>query len=325
MFIFSQGLFKFDFTDHHAILGVSLDAEFDEIRKRYMLLARRLHPDTCPFEKDIDKELANELLSKFVSPAYNKFSKKKERAELFVILKELRNNITYNRSQIELKTDIAKQIAHGGNYKKTYKLAIQELSDRQYQYLDKTLEITGEISELNLAYLLRKQTQNQDYVMPQRPPTQPPKDNNKSTTIKPKAQNPLVDQACRRAETFISTKNYAQAILELKGTLKTDPNDSRYHALLGFCYLHQNQNTMAKIEIKKALSLNPKDPKALEVQKILEQPKSSNNDRKKTGKVASKTKQKVNKTEVASKTKQKVNKTEQAGGLFGALFGRNKK
>ena len=57
MFTFTQGLFKFDFTDHYAILGVSLDAEFAEVRKRYMKLARRLHPDTCPLENETDKEL----------------------------------------------------------------------------------------------------------------------------------------------------------------------------------------------------------------------------------------------------------------------------
>ena len=44
MFTFTHGLFKFDYTDYHAILGVSLDAEFAEVRKRYMRLARRLHP-----------------------------------------------------------------------------------------------------------------------------------------------------------------------------------------------------------------------------------------------------------------------------------------
>ena len=312
MFIFTQGLFKFDFTDHHAILGVSLDAKFPEIRKRYMRVARRLHPDTCPFENETDQEFANQLLSKLVSPAYNKFSKESDRAELFAILNKLSNTVTQQRSQIEFTTDAAKQIAKGGNYQEIYIAALQELSDRQYESLDKTLEITGEISELNLAYLLRKQALGGGTVVPPppppRPPVKPPVGRQKSTTPKPKAQNSLVEQACSRAETLISNKSYAKAILELKGALKTDPNHSRCHALLGLCYLQQNQGTMAKIEVKKALSLNPQEPKALEVKRLLEQAVSTKTIRKAVG-----------------KTENKGNKTDKGGGLFGGFFGGNKK
>jgi hypothetical protein len=93
--------------------------------------------------------------------------------------------------------------------------------------------------------------------------------------------------------------------LELKGALKIDPSHRRCHALLGLCYFQQNQSTMAKIEVKKALSLNPQDPKALELKKILEQVKPINTGRKKTVKVAG--------------------KTEKSSGLFGGFFSRDKK
>ena len=300
MFTFTQGLFKFDFTDHHAILGVSLDAKFPEIRKRYMRVARRLHPDTCPFENERDKDFANQLLSKLVSPAYNKFSKESDHAELFVILNKLGNTVTQKGSQIKFTTDAAKQIAKGGDYQEKYKVALEELSDRQYESLDKTLEITEEISELNLAYLLRSKNGFDRQSVP--PPVKPPVNQEKSTTVKSKGQNPLVEQACSRAESLISTKNYAKAILELKGALKIEPNHSLCHALLGLCYLQQNQGTMAKIEVKKALSLNPKEPKALEVKKLLEQALTGKSNKKVTG-----------------------NKTDKGGGLFGGLFGGNKK
>ncbi len=312
MFRFTEGLFKFDFTDHHAILGVSLDAKFPEIRKRYMRVARRLHPDTCPFENEKDKEFANQLLSKLVSPAYNKFSKESNRTELFVILNKLSNTVTQKRSQIEFTTDAAKQIAKGGNYQEIYKGTLQELSDRQYESLDKTLEITAEISELNLAYLLR--SKNGVDRQPPPPPVQPPVNQEKSTTVKSKGQNPLVEQACSRAESLISTKNYAKAILELKDALKIEPNHSGCHALLGLCYLQQNQGTMAKIQVKKALSLNPKEPKALEVKKLLEQAATGNNNNKKKGT-----------GKVTAKTAKKGNKTDKGGGLFGGFFGGNKK
>ena len=40
------GLFIYDFIDHHAILCVPVNAEFPEIRKRYLQIARHLHPDS---------------------------------------------------------------------------------------------------------------------------------------------------------------------------------------------------------------------------------------------------------------------------------------
>ncbi|NEP89606.1 MAG: DnaJ domain-containing protein [Okeania sp. SIO2C2] len=304
-FTFKQGLFQFDFTDHHAILGVSLDAEFGEIRKRYMRVARRLHPDTSPFESETDKEFANQLLSKLVSPAYNKFSKESDRAELFVVLKNLSNTVSQQRSQIKFTTDAAKKIAKAGDYQNIYKETLKELSDREYESIDKTLDIIGEISELNLAYLLRKT--GSGVVKPSPPPTpKPPSDSVKPTTIKPSTKNPLVEQACNRAKTLISNKNYVKAISELKGALKFEQNDSLCHALLGFCYFQQKQGTMAKIEVKKALSLNPQEPKALEVKKLLEQAATGNNKPSKT-------------------TGKKGTKSDKGGGLFGGIFGGNKK
>ena len=79
-FKFDSGLFQFDFTDHHAVLGVSVDADIKEIRKRYIKIARRLHPDSCTAESKADKERANQLLSKLVNPAYEKFSHESSRA-----------------------------------------------------------------------------------------------------------------------------------------------------------------------------------------------------------------------------------------------------
>ncbi|NET26792.1 DnaJ domain-containing protein [Okeania sp. SIO1I7] len=299
-FTFKQGLFQFDFTDHHAILGVSLDAEFGEIRKRYMRVARRLHPDTSPFESETDKEFANQLLSKLVSPAYNKFSKEGDRAELFVVLKNLSNTVSQQRSQIKFTTDVAKKIAKAGDYKNLYQEALKELSDREYESLDQTLGIIGEISELNLAYLLRKQSPGD--VTPPPPPTPTPT----PPVITQPPRNPLVKQACSRAETLISNKNYVKAISELKGALKFDQNDSLCHALLAFCYFQQKQGTMAKIEVKKALSSNSKEPKALEVKKLLEQAATGKNKQ-------SKTKDK------------KETKSDKSGGLFGGIFGGKKK
>lgn len=305
-FEFTEGLFQFDFTDHHAILGVSLDAEFSEIRKRYIRVARRLHPDTCPFQNEEDKELGNQLLSKLVSPAYDKFAKESDRAEHSVILAKLGQTVSQKRSEIKFKTDTAKQISKAGDYQQIYKVALQELATGQYESVDKSLAIIEEISELNLAYLLRKPVGGtKPPPPPPPPPVKSPGNSVSSPSAKPSRQNATVEQACSRAETLISAKNYAKATLELKGALKIEPNHSRCHALLGLCYLQQNQGTMAKIEVRKALGLNPQEPKALEVKRLLEQAATGKTTGKNSGK--------------------KKDKPDKGGGFLGGLFGGGKK
>jgi len=79
-FKIDSGLFKFNFTDHHAVLGVPVDAEFKDIRKRYLKIARCLHPDSCSAQSEADKQRANQLLSKLVNPAYENFSQAGNRA-----------------------------------------------------------------------------------------------------------------------------------------------------------------------------------------------------------------------------------------------------
>ena len=69
----------------------------------------------------------------------------------------------------------------------------------------------------------------------------------------------------------MDSKSYAKAILELKEGVKRDPKHSQAHALLAMCYFEQNQATMAKLEMNKALASNPEEQTALEVKKKLEQ------------------------------------------------------
>src|SRR3712207_6925717 len=58
--------------------SVPVDADVKEIRKRYLDIARRLHPDTCKAASDAEKQLAGELLSKLVNPAYKILSRSEE-------------------------------------------------------------------------------------------------------------------------------------------------------------------------------------------------------------------------------------------------------
>ena len=57
-----------EFIDYYKVLGVSKDATSDEIKKAYRKLARKLHPDINPNDKEAHVKFqqlneANEVLS----------------------------------------------------------------------------------------------------------------------------------------------------------------------------------------------------------------------------------------------------------------------
>ncbi|VXD23521.1 conserved hypothetical protein [Planktothrix serta PCC 8927] len=299
MFEFKQGLFQFEFTDHHAILGVSLEADFEDIRKRYMRIARRLHPDTCPFENPQDQELAKQLLAKLVSPAYNQFSKEGERKEYILLLKTMGDRTVKEQHNLKLQTEAAQKLMQASDYQNAYESAIQELAKNQYESPQKALDFIAQISELNLIYLLRKNQRGG--VSPA--PSVKVADQTPAPAAIPKKDS-FVEQACHRAEQLMASQNYAQAVLELKDAIKREPDNSHCHGLLGLVYLKQNQPKLATPHINRALQLNPTQPQALDAKKQLE---------KATPQAGAK-----------SKTAQQSAKKSE-GGLFGGLFGGKKK
>jgi curved DNA-binding protein CbpA len=302
-FEMTKGLFKYEFTDQHAILGVPLDAEFNDIRKRYMKIARRLHSDTCSFEDQADKEWANQFLSKVVNPAYNKFSKESDRKEYNLLLAAIAKRVAKEQPKMQVESAAARELATAKDLEEAYKTAVGKLALKQYESVQETKDAIDQISELNMVYLLRKERQG-GVVSAGSPPkaatpatataaagtptTTTPAAATAATatpatatpaTATPRVTKPsLADQSCDRAQKFMDSKSYAKAALELKEALKREPKDSRAHGLLAMCYFQQNQATMAKLEVQKALASNPEEPTALEVKKKLEQ--ASANDKK---------------------------------------------
>ena len=309
-----SGLFKFNFTDHHAILGVPLDADFKEIRKRYLEIARRLHPDSCAAVTQADKQQASQLLSKLVNPAYEKFSKDTNRAEYIVLLKEMSKRLVQESNCIDLKSEVSKQLNQTNNIDHTYKTSLAKLAETQYNSFDQVLQMIAQISELNLVYLMRKGSstvQSQPRKSTGNIPTQTP-----STPTAPLNQpETIVDQYYRRAQALIEKNNLAQARVELQDALKLEPNNGRSHSLMGVVYLKQNQHTMAKVHINKALQLNPKDPIALKSKNFLDQLVQKSSVPQST----------PSKATQSRPTGDKQADNSGGGGLFGGLFGGKKK
>ncbi|MFB2922379.1 MULTISPECIES: J domain-containing protein [Aerosakkonema] len=308
-----RGLFKFDFTDHHAVLGVPLDATANDVRKRYLKISRRLHPDSCIAESEAVKHQASQFFAKMVNPAYEQLFGEQSRAEHNALLSRMGKRLVQEQNQIELRSEIAKKLSKSGNFEQEYKTALQSLGEKQYETLDKVLEKTAEISEINLIYLLRKASQGQPVNKPAQATAKSPTPTAVGGgTTKPPAQGtaPAAEKKpetsptetyCRRALDYID-KNYpAKAVLEMKDALKMEPNNSRCHAILAMAYWKQDQMTMAKVHMNQALKFNPQEPTALEVKKLMEK--------------------QAERAAAASASAKKKEAEKSSGGLFG-LFGK---
>lgn len=311
-----QGLFQSDFTDHHAVLGVPIDAEAKDIRKRWLQISRRLHPDSLTGEDDAHKQAATEILSKLVNPAYELLKDDRERSEYLLLLKLKGKQAIKQQAMNQLVSQEAKTLLQAKDPAKSYREVLRQLSAKQYDTLDGIVPVTGQISELNLAYLMRMESQ--DGIKITAPSATTTTTVQSATPASGTAAPPapaapklsIVDQYYRRAEEFMAKKSYAEAIKELRDALKLEPTNARCHTLLGTLYLAQKQNTMAKIHFQQALKHNPNDSKAQEGLRRL-------------GQMA----EPGAKTAGASKTPPKsTSKPDKSagGGLFGRLFGGKK-
>ena len=329
-----RGLFNNDFTDHHAILGVAVDAPPKDIRKRYLKIARRLHPDSSAIKTEAERQLANELLSKLVNPAYEKLSQDKDQAEYALVLKLKGKQACQQQETISLTTDGARQLAGSSNFLSSYTSSLSELSGKQYEALAETLDIIGQISELNLVYLM-KQAQNGG-ASP-RPVSAPPKTDDTTGTTEPPSttgdtsvstppikpmpgrkptRQEILERYLERARSHEALGKFPEAIREMREALKFEPKSSECHSRLGAIYLRTKQITMAKVHFNQALKLNPQDEIAQAGLRRLDSSTSMTTTGKKIpGKGAGKTS--ARKTAANGKDKS-------GGGLFG-LFGGKKK
>jgi tetratricopeptide (TPR) repeat protein len=258
-FKLDRGLFQFDFTDRHAILGVSVDAEEVDIRERYKTVARLLHPDSAQWKTDEERDFATRLFSRLVTHAYGTLSRSSTREEQAIVLQLLAKRLIEESSKVEIADPLCQQLYQSGNdFETVYHQMLTEMAKKQYLDLHRSVEAIEQISELNMVYLLRKQLQSVRSTPPQTIPSQasplraePSSDLTKASPI---------EGALRRADEYMSMKNWAKAGLELREATAIEPNSARAHALMGLVYLHQQQATMAKISMKKAIQIDPKDP-----------------------------------------------------------------
>lgn len=330
-FQIDRGLFKFDFTDYHAVLGVPVDADVKEVRKQYLKIARLLHPDSSKSNNEADKQQANILLTKLVNPAYEQLSRSNR--EYMISLGHLGKRIIAEGGKVSISSEPAKQLAKSGaNFDHFYKSTLKTLASTQYESIDRVLDKIAEISEFNLVYLMLKgksgqaggkvtmgtsksDTKPSTGVDPKTPTnsggTGTGKTSPKSGLANTSGEVSRADKYIQRAEGYLEKNNFAGAVLELREALKLDQTNSKCHGLLGIAYLQQKQISMARVHINKGLELNPTDEIALKGKQFLDKygQESSGDGQSKS----------------SSKSQGKSSDQSSSGGFLGGLFGGGKK
>jgi curved DNA-binding protein CbpA len=272
-FQLDRGLFQFEFTDRHAILGVSVNAAPQNIRERYQTIARSLHPDSGMWKTDADRQLAVQIFSRLVTHAYGQLSKSSQLQEQTIMLELLGKRLVEEGNQVQIIDPLAQQLYQSGtDFELVYDRILTQLVAEQYTDLANSIQIVNQISELNMVYLLRRQLQSVRSTPPSASNgniSAAPGATKETTTSELNKVSP-VEGALRRAEERVTKQNWAQAVPELREVISAEPNNVRAHTLLGLVYLRQQQLTMAKISINKALQLAPRDPQVLQAKQELD-------------------------------------------------------
>jgi len=271
-------LFQFDLIDHFAILGVSIDAEHEEIRERYLKIAYKLHPDTCRLYTPAEREQANQLLAKLVNPAYEHLGRDLYREEFRLILAQMGKAMARDLSKITINSESARKLAQSSaNYELVYQKILQSLAIDQYTALENTYQKIAQLSELNLVYLILTEGRGNRKTTPKVFISQG--DTNQSelvvaavtTAAWAKAKELPLEAYIRRAQASLDQNNPAQALRELRDALREEPDNSICHALLGLAYLRQNQLSMARVHINRAWKASPQDATVIKCKRELDQ------------------------------------------------------
>lgn len=307
-FQIKNGLFKLDITDHHAILGIPVNANPKQIRMRALKIVQRLHPDTCKAKTPEEKELANQLLAKLVNPAYQELYQDKPRAEHQLLLSQLSKRLATETKSITLVGSAAKELHQAvSNFDVIYQKLVDVLAGDQYNNLSEVIDKIAQLSELNLVYLSKKAGQvqqattvknSQAVSVGTRVANRPKLDEGSITgPLSGPLSAPLsgslrhrmnagdkktspVESYIRRAQEYLEKNKFNEARLELQDAIKIEPKNSNCPSLMAKVYLKQNQLGMARVYLKKALELNPQDPIALEIKPEIDKYNPKDNDKK---------------------------------------------
>jgi tetratricopeptide (TPR) repeat protein len=198
----------------------------------------------------------------------------RELEEYSALLRLIAKRLMKRELKMTPKSDIAKNLLSSPS-EPHYISAVEAIAQIQYESLDKILEYTSQLSELNLIYIMYQEGYHPSLIESPQAIAQTATPGNSIPHPQPQSSADLkardmhnqtphrVQNNIRSAEEYISKKQWTMALGELREALPLDRTNSKCHALLGFVYLNQNLEGMAKVSFQQALKLNPKEPIAL--------------------------------------------------------------
>lgn len=148
---FDRGISQYN-HDYYAALGLPIISNHMYIRNVYLRIARILHPDVYGFSAD-EKVIATQYLAKLVNPAYNGLMKDQDRRAYQQIFKLLAKRLMQRSRNIQIHSESACELIMTPS-DDVYERLVTEIAKVQYQSLSQILDLTAQISELNLVYIL---------------------------------------------------------------------------------------------------------------------------------------------------------------------------
>lgn len=249
-------------TDPYSVLGLALTADDQRVLKRYRQVAKILHPDHRDQDDAETREIAGQLFSRLLNPAYQRLKQEKGRSEYKVILRiQVRRLYREGWQPVgAMANQLIRQPIHDVDM--FYEHSIGELAELQYQSLAEFADITEQLHELNLAYF--RLNLREKPVTEKRIGLVAAKEVNSnplaSLMLHPEVPTETYAQRhYRRAQDYMSKQNWSFAVQELRDAIKLEPTNSDYHALLGLAYFHQKLFGMARVHCRQALKLNPQN------------------------------------------------------------------
>jgi DnaJ-domain-containing protein 1 len=294
-------------SDPYALLGASLSADDQTLSKQYRQLAKRLHPDRYAQADPQQQEFVGQLVARLLNPAYSAIKQPKDRAEQLVVMRLQAQQLGNSwQPTSEVARMLQQQLIAGAEI--FYEQQVAQLADQQYESFTQFGNITHQLHELNLVYLIRKIGQAaqgasvQDLVRKAAPTTSKPMG---QPMGQPTGNHPAVPTAtpqtrtapplnavptnepvepidndrvlkeayakrhAERAQQYLEKGAYDRAVQEMKDALRMVADKAEYHALLSYSYFLQDLSGMAAVYCRQALKLNPDDPLANKMAKRL--------------------------------------------------------
>lgn len=262
------------FSDPYAVLGLSVSADDRRVLKRYHAIAKHLHPDSFGGTDTAEAEVANQILSRLINPAYQEIKQEKGRAETLARLR-MRVRDTARQSRPIASTAQAQSLLDAPSHSldMLYEQAIASMADVQYTPLSQFLIITPQLLELNTIYLyikigapeIREKRTGVIPAVAARPIQYATLSPDAIATTGPS----YAERHAQRAREYLKKRNWSMAVQELRDAIRLEPTQGEFHALLAIAYLMQNLPGMAKVHCRQALKLDPGNQLAIRYAKKL--------------------------------------------------------